>query len=60
MTKQKFEEKKVITICGILSRNDEGEYIVAVEDKNDVKIYPLDDILKSMEDSIISLTSDIY
>lgn len=59
MSKQKYEEKKVISICGELQKTD-NDYIVIVKDKDDETEYSLSDILNEMVGSIISLTSDIY
>lgn len=60
MAKQKYEEKKVIAICGRLDKTEDGDYVVTVEDKDDYTEYSLMDILQSMCGSVISLTSDIY
>lgn len=60
MSKQKYEEKKVITLCGLLEKDEEGRYIVSVEEKDRFKEYDLADILVQLEGSVISLTSEIF
>jgi hypothetical protein len=60
MAKQKYERKQIISIVGRLLKNDNGDFIVSVEDKDNVEEYDLTNILEEMEDSVISLTSDIY
>ena len=60
MAKQKYEEKKVISLCGLLAKNKEGQYIVTVEEKDSLTRYDLADILAQMEGSVISLTSAIF
>ena len=44
MAKQKYEKKQIITICGTLDKNEDGRYIVIVEDKE----YKLNDLLEDM------------
>jgi hypothetical protein len=58
--KQIYENKKVIKLIGRLMKNDDDEYIVVVENKDDTEEYLLNDILDEMTESVISLTSDIY
>ena len=60
MAKQKYEKKQIITICGTLDKNEDGRYIVTVEDKDTFKEYDLAEILEAMEGSVICLTSDIF
>lgn len=60
MAKQKYEEKKGISLCGLLAKNKEGQYIVTVEEKDSLTRYDLADILAQMEGSVISLTSAIF
>ncbi len=60
MAKQGFTKKQVISIVGLLEKNDEDKYIVSVEGKDTFKEYDLAEILEQMEGSVISLTSDIF
>lgn len=60
MAKQKYEKKQVVSIIGRLLKNEDGRYIVTVEDKDSATEYDLADILEEMEGSVISLTSDIF
>lgn len=60
MSKQKYERKTVILICGTLDKNDDGKYIVTVEEKDSVCEYDLNDILEQLEGATISLTADIF
>ena len=59
MAKQKYEKKQIITICGTLDKNEDGRYIVTVEDKDTFQEYDLADILGEMEGHVISLSSDV-
>ena len=60
MTKQKYEKKQIITICGTLDKNEDDRYIVTVEDKDTFQEYDLADILEELQGSVISLTSEIF
>lgn len=60
MAKQKYEKKQIITICGTLDKNEDGIYIVTVEDKDTFQEYDLADILEELQGSVISLTSEIF
>ena len=60
MAKQKYEKKQIITICGTLDKNEDGKYIVTVEDKDSFQEYNLADILEELQGSVISLTSEIF
>ena len=60
MAKQKYEKKQIITICGTLDKNEDGIYIVTVEDKDSFQEYDLADILEELQGSVISLTSEIF
>ena len=60
MAKQKYENKRVISIVGTLDKNEDGRYIVTVEDKDSATEYDLAEILEEMEESVISLTSEIF
>ena len=59
MAKQKYEKKQIITICGTLDKNEDGRYIVTVEDKDTFQENDLTDILEEMEGHVISLSSDV-
>lgn len=41
MARQKYEEKRVISIIGTLSKVEEGKYIVTVENGDSFKEYSL-------------------
>ena len=60
MAKQKYEKKKVISIVGVLEKNEDNRYIITVEDKDNIQEYDLADILEEIEGSVISMTSDIF
>ena len=60
MAKQKYEKKQVVSIIGRLLKNEDGRYIVTVEDKDSATEYDLAEILEEMEESVISLTSEIF
>ena len=58
MAKQKYEVKKLIQIVGRLDKNENNEYFITVEDKDDIQEYELSNILSEMEGTIINLTSE--
>ena len=57
MAKNLYEEKKIIKLVGNLDKNDNGEYICTVEDKDRVQEYNVIEILEQMLGSEISLQS---
>ena len=59
MAKQKYEKKQIITICGTLDKNEDGRYIVTVEDKDTFQESDLTDILEEMEGHVIRFSSDV-
>ena len=60
MDRQKYEEKRTISIIGTLNKVEDGKYMVTVENGDGFKEYSLNDILDAMDECVISLTSDIY
>lgn len=56
--KQIMEKKKVINLIGVLDKNEEGDYTVTVEDKDETQTYTLNDILSEIEGNIISISSE--
>ena len=60
MAKQKYENKRVISIAGTLDKNEDDKYIVTVEDKDNFQEYDLADILEEIQGSVISLTSELF
>jgi hypothetical protein len=57
-----MEKKTIINAVGVLDKNEEGEYIVTVENKDGIETYILEDILKECEGQIISIScaKDIF
>ena len=60
MARQKYEEKRIISIIGTLNKVEDGKYMVTVENGDGFKEYSLNDILDEMDECVISLTSDIF
>ena len=60
MARQKYEEKRTISIIGTLNKVEDGKYMVTVENGDSFKEYSLNDILDAMADCVISFTSDIF
>lgn len=58
MAKQIFEKKKVVNLVGVLEKNDDGEYVVVVEDKDSFTQYDLSEVLDEILGSIIFLKSE--
>ena len=60
MARQKYGEKRTISIIGTLNKVEDGKYMVTVENGDGFKEYSLNDILDAMDECVISLTSDIF
>lgn len=60
MAKQKVEKKSVITVCGRLEKDEDGTFIVIVEDKDDVQEYVLSDLLNEMQGYLINLNAELF
>lgn len=60
MAKQVYEIKKAIKLVGTLCKDEEGKYIVEVDNGKNYQTYELNEVLEQMVDSEISLSSDIY
>ena len=57
MAKNIYTEQKLIKLIGTLDKNENGEFICTVENKDDVQEYNVIDILEQMVGTQISLQS---
>ena len=57
MAKNIYTEQKLIKLIGTLDKNENGEFICTVENKDDVQEYNAIDILEQMVGTEISLQS---
>ena len=57
MAKNLYTEQKVIKLVGSLDKDDNGNFICAVEDKDKVQEYNVIEILEQMVGTEISLSS---
>ena len=57
MAKNIYTEQKLIKLIGTLDKNENGEFICTVENKDDVQEYNVLDILEQMVGTEISLQS---
>lgn len=57
MAKNIYTEQKLIKLIGTLDKNENGEFICIVENKDDVQTYNVIDILEQMVGTEISLQS---
>ena len=57
MAKNIYTEQKLIKLIGTLDKNENGEFICTVENKDDVQEYNVIDILEQMVRTEISLQS---
>jgi hypothetical protein len=55
--KAKFEKTVVLDAIGVLDIDDNGEYALIVETKDDVKTYALSDILKEIAGTTVHIKS---
>lgn len=55
--KQIYEKKKVYNVCGTLEKDENGRWVIIVENKDNVETYNLDGLLSDMNGTIISLKS---
>lgn len=58
MAKSKYELKTILTLVGLLQKNNDGDYIVTVEKNDEIREYKLNEILDSLDGQVISLTSE--
>lgn len=57
MAKNVYTEQKLIKLVGTLNKNDEGDFICTVEEKDNVQEYNMIEILEQMVGTEISLQS---
>lgn len=57
MAKNIYTEQKLIKLVGTLDKNDEGDFICTVEEKDNVQEYNMIEILEQMIGTEISLQS---
>lgn len=57
MAKNIYTEQKLIKLIGTLDKNENGEFICTVENKDDVQEYNVIEILEQMVGTEISLQS---
>lgn len=57
MAKNIYTEQKLIKLVGTLDKNENGEFICTVEDKDNVQEYNMIEILEQMVGTEISLQS---
>lgn len=57
MAKNVFEEKKIIKLVGTLDKNENGDFICTVEDKDRVEEFNVIELLDQMVGTEISLQS---
>lgn len=57
MAKNIYTEQKLIKLVGTLDKNDEGDFICTVEEKDNVQEYNMIEILEQMVGTEISLQS---
>ena len=55
--KAKFEKTVVLDAIGNLDKDDNGKYILVVEEKDDVQVYALDDILRDIVGTQVQIKS---
>lgn len=58
MAKSKYELKTVLTLIGLLQKNDDGEFVVTVEKNDEIREYKLNDVLENLDGQVISLTAE--
>lgn len=56
----KFEDRRKIEIVARLDKDENGEFILVVEEKEGQSSFKLKPILETMCGELISLSSDIY
>lgn len=57
MAKNIYTEQKLIKLVGTLDKNDEGDFICTVEEKDNIQEYNMIEILEQMVGTEISLQS---
>lgn len=57
MAKNMYVEQKLIKLVGTLDKNENGEFICTVEDKNFTQEYNVNELLEAMVGTEISISS---
>lgn len=58
MSKSKYEIKTTQVLQGILDKDDDGRYFIAVEDKNGINEYLVEDMLNANVGNQICITTE--
>ena len=59
MAKMMYEDKRVLTVCGILKKTESGEFVVVVENKDNAMTYNVNNVLNSLTGQIVRMDGGI-
>lgn len=55
MAKMMYEDKRVLTVCGILKKTESGEFVIVVENKDNAMTYNVNNVLNSLTGQIVRI-----
>jgi len=58
MAKMMYEDKRVLTVCGILKKTESGEFVVVVENKDNAMTYNVNNVLNSLTGQIVRIDGE--
>lgn len=58
MAKMIYEDKRVLTVCGILKKTESGEFVIVVENKDNAMTYNVNNVLNSLTGQIVRIDGE--
>jgi hypothetical protein len=58
MAKMMYEDKRVLTVCGILKKTESGEFVIVVENKDNAMTYNVNNVLNSLTGQIVRIDGE--
>ena len=58
MAKMMYEDKRVLTVCGILKKTESGEFVIVVENKANAMTYNVNNVLNSLTGQIVRIDGE--
>lgn len=58
MAKMRYEDKRVLTVCGILKKTESGEFVIVVGNKDNAMTYNVNNVLNSLTGQIVMIDGE--
>ncbi len=58
MAKQKYEDKRILNVVGVIDKNEDGEVMITVETKDEVTSFSFDEIITECNGREISFSCE--